>query len=356
MPGVRIEVLPRGQTASVDFDRDGFEFGGRFLLRGQLGQQVPVFHRPEPHPLAFPVHNQTHGHALHASGGTGLTAELAPQQRRDVVTVEPVQNAAGFLGADQRLVDSPRALQRPANRVAGDFVEDHAMHRDLGLQNLLQMPGDGFPFPVFVGGQVEGLGLLEQFLQLFDLLAFVGGDHINGLEVLLDVHAQVRPRLFPVSLGQLAFVLGQIADVSDGGLDHVILAQELADGASLGRRFDNDQRLGVFRLFARWGVLLLFGHSGKRLCARVKGSPRAGGLPVPPRAAAERNAGKRLRHREPVGRPQKLAGKQFRSVAVFRKRPQCYKRTVTAGVVQGLHLRGRFIQSPRVTRHAVIHA
>ncbi len=102
----------------------------------------------------------------------------------------------------------------------GDLVEDHPLHRHLRLEHLLQVPGDGLPFAVLIRREVELVGVLQQRLQPFDDVALVGIHLIFRLEVGIDVDRQTLRR--------------QVADVPDGGLDDVVVTQELADRLGLG--------------------------------------------------------------------------------------------------------------------------
>ena len=66
---------------------------------------------------------------------------------------------------------------------------------------------------------------LAAFVDVGDLLAAVLRDHVLGLEVVVDVDAELA----------LARVLGQVADVAVGRQDPVVGAQIALDRARLGR-------------------------------------------------------------------------------------------------------------------------
>ena len=59
-----------------------------------------------------------------------------------------------------------RVLHGGVDRLRGDLVEDHPVHRHLRLQLVEQVPGDRLALAVLVGGEVELVGLLEQPLEL----------------------------------------------------------------------------------------------------------------------------------------------------------------------------------------------
>jgi hypothetical protein len=104
------------------------------------------------------------------------------------------------------------------------------------------VPGDAFALAVFVGRQDQLVGILEQVLELLDHLFLVGRHHIQGLEVIVDVHTQPGPFL-ALELGRnVGGLVGQIADVPHRGGDVVSPGQEIPDSAGLGGRFDDDQR------------------------------------------------------------------------------------------------------------------
>ena len=93
---------------------------------------------------------------------------------RDLVAVEPVEDAPGLLRVDQVAVDLARVGHRGLDRRLGDLVEDHPLDRHLGLERLDQVPGDGLALAVLIRGEAELVDLLDQLLQLGDLLLAVG--------------------------------------------------------------------------------------------------------------------------------------------------------------------------------------
>ncbi len=116
----------------------------------------------ESHPLPLPLDDQPHGDALHAARRKPRT-DLPPQQRRNVVAVQPIDDPPHLLGADEVLVDLAGMLQRLKNRLFRDLVKHQAMDRHLRLQDFAEMPTDRLPFPVFVRRQVQFLALRNSF-------------------------------------------------------------------------------------------------------------------------------------------------------------------------------------------------
>ena len=190
---VGAEVAALGDAAAVDRAEAGDQgrrVGGVTGAAGGEGAgQVPVLGGAEGDALALPLDDE--------AGGDGLDAarrqprhDLLPQDRRDLVAVEAVEDAAGLLGVDHALVQLARVGDGGPDRVLGDLVEDHPVDRDLGLEDFLEVPRDGLALAVLIGGEEEFVGLGQQLLELPDLGLLVGVDHVDGLEVVLDVHAE----------------------------------------------------------------------------------------------------------------------------------------------------------------------
>ena len=66
----------------------------------------------------------------------------------------------------------------------------------------------------------------SSILEQLDLLGLARRDDVDRREVVVDVHAQVRPRLALVFGRNLLGALRQIADVADAGLDREAAAQD----------------------------------------------------------------------------------------------------------------------------------
>ena len=115
-----------------------------------------------------------------------------------------------------------------ADRVAGDFVKEHAVKfPPLAVEQFLQVLTNGFAFAVRVGGQIHGLGLFRRRFQLLNDLAFAGDGDVLGLEIFLQVDAQL--------------LFGQVFDVPHGSFYGEIRAEVFVDGLRLGGRFDDDE-------------------------------------------------------------------------------------------------------------------
>ena len=267
---------------------------------GEGGVDPPPAGRAEADARPLALDHHAGGHALDPAGGQP-GHDLLPQHGRDLVAVEPVEDATGLLGVDQPTVEVTPLAHGPLDGRPGDLVEDHALDRDGGGQDLEQVPGDGLALAVLVGGQVDLAGLLDQLLQLGHLGLLLGRDHVERLEAVVHVDAQAAPRLVLVGGRDLVGSPGQVPDVADGGLDHVVGPEQAGDRLGLGRRFHDDQRLcpgpGARRLPRGRALGPVGGAVGRCLCqvggwpwlrARVNGA--APTLSTPPRRGQAENS------------------------------------------------------------------
>ena len=175
--------------------------------------------RAEGHDFLFAVHNQAQRHALHAAG-TELGLDFAPQDGRELKAHQTVQHAAGLLGVHQVHVNVPGVLDGTEDGIFGDFMKDDTAGFALRkAQRLLQVPGDGLSFAVFIGRQPHGGSGLREFFEFGHHFLFVGRDNIFRGEPVGYVYAEL--------------VLFQVADVADGCLYQIFLSQVLLDGLHL---------------------------------------------------------------------------------------------------------------------------
>ncbi len=278
--GVGVEVAAGGQALAVQGDQGRRQAARRRRVVGLRGRlegalDVPVARLGEAHPGPLALHHDPRRHRLHAARGQPRH-DLLPQHRADLVAVQPVQDPSGLLGLHQARVELARRLDRVLDGLRGDLVEDHPAHRDLGLQGLQQVPGDGLALAVLVGGEEQLVGLLEQRLELGDLRLALRRDDVERREPVVDVDAGLRPRQPLVAGRDVGGVARQVADVAVAALDDVAGSQEGGDLLGLGRRLDDDQPAPAR---ARGGLLrgrpLLRG--GSRGGGLGHGSPGAGG-------------------------------------------------------------------------------
>ncbi len=238
----RVEVAPLGDPGAGNRYQPGLEragiVGGARLERGR---QVPVVGRPECHALTFAVDHEPGGDALHPSSRQALH-DLPPQDGRDLVAVEPVDDPPGLLGVDEVLVDVARAVDGGADRVAGDLVEDHPAHRHPRPQLFSQVPGDRLALAVLVGGEQEFVDVLERRLELAYLVLRPPRRHdVQRLEAAIDVDADRVAEPVALRRWHLGLLRRQVADVPERRLDDIAVAKVPGDRLRLGGRLDDDQ-------------------------------------------------------------------------------------------------------------------
>ena len=231
------EVLAGCDTVAVYGDQLGVEaFGG---CGQEASGQVPVVGGNECHAFAFALDHEAGCDGLHATCGEAA-ADLAPEHGGDFVTVDSVEDAAGFLRVDQVQVDVAQFAEGALNGFPGDFGEGHAVDGYLGLEDFLQVPCDGFTFAVTIGCQVERVYFFELALEFGDLFLLVGVDHVVGFEVLFNVDSELTDGALFEVFGQFGG-LRKVADMAHGRVDEVVLAEVAANGFDLGGRLHNQQ-------------------------------------------------------------------------------------------------------------------
>ena len=155
-----VKVLAGGKRATIERVHGDFHRGVR---RGGNGSHVIPTGRHEGHAFTFTFDDETHRDGLDTTGRAGLV-DGTPQYGRDFVTHQAVEKATAFLGVHQVLVDIAGVINGALNRGRSDFVKHHALHRNLGLEHLEQVPGNGFSLAVFIAREVELVDFLERGL------------------------------------------------------------------------------------------------------------------------------------------------------------------------------------------------
>ena len=199
----------------------------------------PVLGAHVRHAVALPGDHEARGHRLHAAGGQGR-ADLAPQEGRDLVAVEAVEDAAGLLRVHEVRIQVARVLQGTLDRFLRDFVEHHAAHGNLRLQDLQEVPRDGLTLAVLISCQIEFVALLEELLEFGDLFLLVRIHHVVGRKTVIHVDGEAAEGPLLHVLGQLGG-LREVANVADGG-GHVIVGTQVPlDGGCLRRRLHDHE-------------------------------------------------------------------------------------------------------------------
>ena len=119
-------------------------------------------------------------------------------------------------------------------------MKNHSLNRNLGLQHLHQVPGNGLTLAVFIGSEIELVCVFQGGLQVANGFALAGRNGIHRLEVVFDVYRELANRGL-LELRRHVFGVDQITDVPNRGQDLEIVAQVLANGFGFGRRLDDDQ-------------------------------------------------------------------------------------------------------------------
>ena len=118
-----------------------------------------------------------------------------PQDRRDPVADQTVQDAPGLLRVEQLQVDAARSKEGVEDRVAGDLGEGHPLGRGgILAEQRGDVEGDRLPLAVVVGREDQVVGVLEGALQIADVALRVLGDLVLHLELVVDVDAELRLR------------------------------------------------------------------------------------------------------------------------------------------------------------------
>ena len=175
------------------------------------------------HALFFAFDDEANCGALHATSGESAV-DLAPQDRRHLISIETVEDSACFGSVHQLVVDSTRVGEGVLDGGLGDLVEHHAVHGDLRLQIFLEVGGNGLPLAVFVGGEIEGACILEERLQVLDDRCSALGQLVVRLEAVLDVDGET----FAWQVGNVADRCANVESITEifgdrfrlgGGLD-----------------------------------------------------------------------------------------------------------------------------------------
>ena len=219
---VGVEVASGSDLGVVQGDETSVELIG---LGGQNGLHVPVIGAGESHPFTLTVDDQTGRHRLHTTGGQPRKHFL-PQHWGDLVAIETVKDASGLLSVDEVGVKFTGVGDGLVDSLLGDLVEDHPAHRNLGLEFVEQMPGNGLSLAVTIGGEQKFVGLLEQALELTDRRPLLRGDDVDGSELVVNIDAGARPGLTLVLGGHLGGAGGQISHVTLAG-SHGVLGPQV---------------------------------------------------------------------------------------------------------------------------------
>ena len=122
-----IDLLRRGRL--LLFPVFTVVMGKKFLLRRRIEKlcvQSPVFFRRKGSDLLFTVIDHARGDRLHTAGAQ-TPSDLFPQQRRELVAHDPVEDTARLLRVHKVLVDRTRLPDALRDDFFGDLIERHAL-------------------------------------------------------------------------------------------------------------------------------------------------------------------------------------------------------------------------------------
>src|SRR5208282_4611315 len=94
----------------------------RRLCCRKIGVDRPVFFLFERLDFAFALNDEAQRNCLHAAGGEAAP-NLVPQQWRNLITDEAIEDAPGLLRMHEILIDVPRMLEGLTNGALRDLVK-----------------------------------------------------------------------------------------------------------------------------------------------------------------------------------------------------------------------------------------
>ncbi len=190
------------------------------LLLPQIGFDGPVFNWLEPLNFALALDNEPHRHRLHPSRRQA-TPDLVPQERAEPIANQPVENAAGLLCVHQVAIYLAGPRDGRLNRVSGNLVKDHPMHRHgaRNFESLGDVPGNRFAFTVRVGCEIDCVRLPQGLAKFGHNFLF--GNFIFWCKIVFQIYCQS--------------VFGKIADVPHAGQNAELFAEILLEGPGFGR-------------------------------------------------------------------------------------------------------------------------
>ena len=234
--------------------------------------------------------------------------DAAERDVRHLVADEPVEDAATFLRLDQLHVEVAPVLDGVGDRLVGDLVEHHALHRHLRLEHLEEVPRDRLALAVLVGREVELARVLERGLQLGDDVLLVVGHDVDGREVVVDVDAEPTDLGLGDALRCLLRALREVADVPDAGHHRVPIApRKPAMVLAFAFGFDDHERFCHVMSYGSCSVVgagaepsSLVGEGGREAYRRRTVVPRARPLSTPGVPGSAGSGPSILRRRAPA--------------------------------------------------------
>ena len=199
------------------------ETGGKAaaVLASEQRVEQPILFLDKGLDLFLAIQHHACGDGLNAACGES-GSYLAPEQRRELVAHNAIQDAASLLRVYQVEVDTARMLDALGDDLLGDFIEGYAACLFIGqTKQLLEVPGNGLPFAVRVSRKIDGSGILGVLFQLVDQLGLVPHGNILRLKAVFDIDAHLA--------------LGQVAQMPHGRFHFIAAAEVFFYRLGLGR-------------------------------------------------------------------------------------------------------------------------
>ena len=213
---------------SVDADKPCDE-ALLLLCRSRLQRRInrPILHRIEVVDLLLALDDQPQRNGLHTSGRKP-TPYLVPQQRRYLISHQPVQHPSRLLRVHKVFIHITSLQKRSLHSLLRNLVERHPTNLRFVLHHRKQlnrkMRGDCLPFAIRVRREVDHVCLRRQLLQPLYNLLFSGRHNQRRLKrPILQLHSDI--------------VLRQVHDVANRSLHHVVVPEIFSDRLRLCRRF-----------------------------------------------------------------------------------------------------------------------
>ncbi len=193
---------------------------------GESGSHSPIRFADKSFYLLLTFHDETHGHALDASGRQ-CRLDFLPQHGRQLEAHDAVEHAPRLLRVHSVEVDAAWV----GNGMEDGFFRDFMEHDPSGVlrfqsQHLVKMPCNGFSLAVFIGCEPHSLGFCRCFAQFAHKLLFLVRNFVDRAETSLHIYAEA-----------LAF---EVAHMAVARHHFIVFAQKFLYGLCLGRRLDDD--------------------------------------------------------------------------------------------------------------------
>ena len=150
-----------------------------------MGRDTPVFAWNKCENLAFSVDDEPHCNRLHSSSRQA-SAHFGPEQWRDFIADEPIENTSGLLGVDPIHIDTVSIFNSRECRGFCNLMELDA----LGFWELEQfgkMPCNGFAFAIRVGCEEDLIGCFYCRFEFFDQIALALNRQVARGKSVIDI-------------------------------------------------------------------------------------------------------------------------------------------------------------------------